>query len=365
MLTLTLALCAPLFTAPPQTTTASSIAIRADVVWLGDGRALEKGIVLISDGRIAEIGTDVSVPAGVELVEHAGFLTAGMIALHGYAGGAPGQMRDDARAALPDARVALVFDPDSSDFLDTRSAGITSVVLTPTPAGVAPGLTAVVKTAKRKVLKDEAHLSLVFTANGLTWNREPTSLSGAVAMLDQLFAKPAGAVERAQKGNLPCLFEATERPDVLRTIDFAKRHKLTGAIHGVALAGELVEELKAAKLAVIVPALGVGEARRNLKSVVALAKGGVQFGFGLDSPVHHPADLRLGAALCVREGLETKAAWNALTSDAARIAGVSDRVGKLDRGLDADIVLWSGDPLDLGSRVVAVYIDGARVDGGK
>lgn len=365
MITTTLALFAPLFALSPQDTTASSVAIRADVVWLGDGRSIEKGTVLISDGRIAEVGANITVPAGVELVEHKGYLTAGLIALHGYEGGVSSEMRDDARAAMPDARVGLVFDPESSDFADSRAAGITTIVLTPTPAGVAPGLTAVVKTAKRKVLKDEAHLSLVFTANGLVSNREPTSLSGAIAMLDQLFANPTGAVERASKGNLPCLFEATERPDVLRTIDFAKRHKLNGAIHGVALAGELATELKASKLAVIVPALGIGEARRNLKSVVALAKAGVMFGFGLDAPMHNPVDLRLGAALCVREGLDTQSAWNALTSDAARIAGVSDRVGLVDRGLDADIVLWSGDPLDLGSRVVAVYVDGARVDGGK
>jgi imidazolonepropionase-like amidohydrolase len=58
-------------------------------------------------------------------------------------------------------------------------------------------------------------------------------------------------------------------------------------------------------------------------------------------------------------------AWNALTSEAARIAGVADRIGAIDRGMDADVVLWSGDPLDLGSRISAVYVDGARVDGDK
>ena len=68
--------------------------------------------------------------------------------------------------------------------------------------------------------------------------------------------------------------------------------------------------------------------------------------------------------MCVREGLAPEKAWNALTSDAARIAGVDARVGRLDRGLDADFVLWSGSPLDLGSQVVSVFVDGARVAGG-
>src|SRR5204863_9551978 len=143
-----------------------------------------------------------------------------------------------------------------------------------------------------------------------------------------------------------CLFEASEPADVLRCLDFAKRYKLTGAIHGVVLAGEVADQIKASKLAVIVPAINVGERRRNLKSVVAIAKAGIPFGFGLDSPANNPAELRLGAVMCVREGVDAKTAWNALTSDAARIAGVADKVGAIDRGLDADIVLWSGDPLD-------------------
>ncbi|MDZ4773332.1 MAG: amidohydrolase family protein [Planctomycetota bacterium] len=370
MITALLALTAPLVFAAPPTKSgpespAKSVAIRADVVWLGDGRVLEKGVVLFSEGRIAEIGTNVSVPAGVETIEHKGFLTAGLIALHGYTGGQAGEMRDDARPAMPNAKIGLVFDASSPDVADARAVGITSLLLTPNAEGVAPGLTAVVKTSSRRLLKDEAHLSLVFNAGGLVSNREPTSLSGAVAMLDQLFAKPTGAVERAHGGSLPCLFEVGEPADVLRAIDFAKRHDLRGVIHGAVLAGEVADQIKASKLSVIVPAIGVGERRRNLKSVVALAKKEIPFGFGLDSPVNNPADLRLGAVMCVREGVDAKVAWNALTSEAARIAGVADRVGTIDRGMDADVVLWSGDPLDLGSRVIAVYVDGARVDGDK
>lgn len=363
MLFSSLALVAPLLSPAAAETVAKPVAIRADAIWLGDGRIVEKGVLLMSAGRISEVGANVDVPAGVEIIEHKGTITAGMIALHGY-NGSPTDMRDDARAALPDAKVGLVFDPDHYDFEDARKAGITTLVLTPPAEGVAPGITAVVKSAGRRVLVDEAQLSLVFTANGLVSNREPTSLSGAVAMLDALFAKPTGAIERAADGKLPCLFEATARPDVLRVLDFAKRHDLKGAIHGVSFAGEMAAEIRDSKLSVIVPAIGVGGDRRGLKSVVTLAKNEVRFGFGLDAPWNNAADLRLGAAMCVREGLENKAAWNALTSDAARIAGVSDRVGRIDRGLDADVVLWSGDPLDLGSRVVAVYVDGARVAGG-
>jgi len=344
--------------APPR-----AVAIRADHVWLGDGRVIEKGIVILSEGRITDVGTDIDVPAGVGTVEHKGALTAGMISLHGYSG-APASMRDDARASLPDARVASAFDSEHYDFEDARAAGITTLVLTPLAAGVAPGVSAVVKSSGKQVVLDEAQLTLVFTDNGLVYNREPTSTAGAMQMLEQLFQSPTGAVERAADGKLPVLFETTERADVARAIGFAKAHKLKGAIHGATLAGELAEDIHAAKLDVIVPSLGVGADRRALKAVINLQKQGVRFGFGLESPWNNTAQLRLSAALCVREGLDPKVAWNALTSDAARIAGVGDRVGRIERGLDADVVLWSGDPLDLGSRIVAVYIGGVQVAGG-
>ena len=57
--------------------------------------------------------------------------------------------------------------------------------------------------------------------------------------------------------------------------------------------------------------------------------------------------------------------WKALTSDAAKLAGVEARVGALQRGMDADFVLWSGHPLNLTSRVEAVYVDGAAAHGGR
>lgn len=375
MVFVALALCAPLVSGPaavasapaspaPRASSAGSVAIRADAVWLGDGRIVEKGTLLVVDGRIADVGANVTVPDGTPVVEHKGVVTAGLIALHGYTGGIE-EVLDGTRVAMPDARLVYAFDPSHYDFEDARAAGITSVLLTPSVDGVAPGTTAVVKTSGRAVISDAAHVSLVFTAEGLRANREPTSLAGAVSWLDRIFTdSPTGVIERAKNGALPCLFEASTTADVQRVLAFADKHKLVGAIHGVGRAGEMAEQIRASKLSVIVPAVHVGLERRELLAVANLAKNEVRFGFGLDSPWNHPAQLRLGAAMCVREGLAPEKAWNALTSDAARIAGVDARVGRLDRGLDADFVLWSGSPLDLGSQVVSVFVDGARVAGG-
>ncbi len=357
MLTILMALCAA---APLAAADGPNFAIRARTVWAGQGRVLENATVLVVGGRIQSVGTKVDVPGDVEVIEHDGVLTAGMIALHG-ASGAVGETRDGTRPALPEARVGLAIDHRHPDFEALRAAGITSVVVSPDPAGISGGTTAVVATSGGIVRRDPAHLSLVMSGEGLASNREPTSHSGARALLDRLFKDGRGVVEDARSGRLPCLFEVRERDDVLRAVAFAREKKLKGFLHGAWLAGELAEPIQSAGLMVAVPSLTVGTPQRVLDGVVALAKAGVPFGYGLDAPWSHPAALRFSAALCVRAGLDKQTAWDALTATAARIAGVDATTGRIDRGLDADLVLWSGDPLDLSSRPTAVIIRGREV----
>ena len=137
-----------------------------------------------------------------------------------------------------------------------------------------------------------------------------------------------------------------------------KRHGLRGTLHGANLSGEVAEAIKAAEMSVIYRSFSASTSSRTLAAVAALAEAGVPFGFGFDTPAEGDQRLRLSAAMCVRAGVERVAAWKALTSDAAKIAGVDSRIGLVAQGKDADLVLWSGDPLDLGSQVQAVYVDG-------
>jgi imidazolonepropionase-like amidohydrolase len=339
---------------------ASVLAIRADRVLLADGQALAPGVVLVESGKITAVGSDVSVPEDAVIVAHKGTASAGLIALHSHSG-SPGEMRDSTRTVLPEARVASAFDPRHEDFQSAAEAGITSLVLAPLPLSLCGGASALVKTSGGTVLEKEAQLSLGFSAQSLRDDRAPTSFGGALAELERQLVQPEGAFALAAQKKLPVLFEASSREDVLRAVEFASRHELTGAIHGAVWAGELADPIKSAGLSVVCGPFQVGEARRDLLAVVALAKAGVPFGFGLDAPWNHPAMLRASAAMCVREGLDRAVAWRALTSDAARIVGAQDRVGALAKGMDADIVLWSGDPLDLASSVDAVYVEGKRV----
>lgn len=94
-----------------------------------------------------------------------------------------------------------------------------------------------------------------------------------------------------------------------------------------------------------------------------LAEAGVRLALTTDHPVVPQQLLALQAAIAVREGLPWETAFHAITSSPAHIMRIDDRVGSLAPGLDADLVVWSGDPLSAQARALAVFVDGQRVVG--
>ena len=281
--------------------------VHADKLLMGDGSTVDHGSIVIENGKITAVGAGIDAPAGASVVEHTGWASAGLIALHSYSGSV-GEMRDSTRAVL-DGHVAVAFDPQHCDFKDALAAGITTIVLTPTPQSLSGGTAAAVKTARGGVLTTDAFLSLGLSEAALANNRFPTSYAGALAELDRRFDAPVGGFAKALDGTLPVMFEVDTRADVQRALELAARRKLKGALHGAEWSGELAEPVKKSGLAVVLGPFDVGTERRTLLSAVELAKHDVALGFGLDVPGYHPEGLRLSAALCLREGLPRAAAW--------------------------------------------------------
>ncbi len=345
-------------TAAAQLAAASdSFAVRGARVVVGDGEVVENGVVWIENGKIRAAGADVQVPDGTPIVEHEGFVTAGLIAF-GASDGLRGETHDSTRSLMPAARVADAVDLSDRSFDALCRAGITTVVLTPSSMSVVGGSTAVVKTSGSRMLTRDGHLSLSFSSSALDRERFPTSYGAAVAELDRLTAAGEGRFAQVAGGSLPVLMQVSARHHVLRATEFAKRHGARGAVMGGALTGELAEQIAAANLAAIVVPMMPGQSTRSLEAALALKASNVPVAFSASTPGYHPDVLRLTAAMCVREGLAQDAAWAMLTRDAAQIAGVDGSVGTIAAGRDADLVLWSGNPLELSSTVVAVYVDG-------
>ena len=91
-----------------------------------------------------------------------------------------------------------------------------------------------------------------------------------------------------------------------------------------------------------------------------MEKAGIEFAFGTDHPEVPVSLLSATAAACVREGLSEAAAMRALTAGAAKLCGLSDRVGTVEAGKDADLAIFRGHPLDLRSRPACVLVNGRR-----
>lgn len=369
---------------------ARAVEIRAREVWTGTER-IQNGAVVVVDGRIRSVGTAREPDPRRAIAQYDGVLTAGMVVCQSEAG-AGDELRGDARTLLPEGRAWYAFAPEHSDFRRALEAGITSMALTPNGNGLVGGLSSVVKTAGGRVLAREATLamslsseaigratgrvSFVFgsaeaplaSADGGPENttrtgrgtRTPTSYSGAVAVLEEAFAAPAGPLARARRGELPVTIEAFDRHEVMRALGLATKLGLHGAIRGAPLASDptLVEALKASGMGLVVGPYDPDQTRASLESLAALAKAKVPVGFALEAPARSPEELRLFAARAMWAGAPHDALWRALTVDAAHLAGVGDHVGAVAPDRDADLVLWSGDPLDLSSRIEAVWVDG-------
>lgn len=343
---------------------AATVWLRAPHVALGDGRVLENAWVVVEHGVIKAVGPDL-VPRGqVTRFELEGYLTPGLIALASQEG-TDGERSDATRPVMADVDLARAFQPEAAEFGRTLVAGITSVVLVPTVEILVPGTTAVVKTAGGRVVRPAAQLALNFSRTALSNDVYPTSYQGALGELEDRLLEPRGAFSRAAAGTLPVLMRAELRHEIQNALRFAQRFGLRGALYGSHWAGELVEPIRAANLGVVMDPQAVGSETRASAALVALAAAGVRVGFALDAPANHPHSLRFGAAAAVRAGMEPDRALVALTGDAALIADVAGRIGRIEPGRDADLVLWSGHPLDLRSSVRTVWIDGRRVHGGE
>ena len=171
---------------------------------------------------------------------------------------------------------------------------------------------------------------------------------------------------RVLDGELPWCQHSHRADDIATAIRLSEEfgYKLI-VNHGTE--GHLIADLLAAKgIPVVIGPLIVGRSKvevrnRALRNPGILARAGVEIALTTDHPVVPIDFLVHQATFAVKEGLDSDTALRSITVNPARIMGLDDRVGALKPGLDADIVLWSGDPLDVMSRAVRVFVNGRSV----
>lgn len=357
-----------------------------------------RGTVVVTDGRIAALGPDVEVPAGHEVVDAAGgWVLPGLVDAHvhlgvheegeGWAGDDTNETTDPVTAA---ARAIDAVNPDDVGFDDALAGGVTSVNVNPGSANPIGGLSVALKTHGRlvdeMVLRSPAGLKAALGENPKRVHgeqkRTPNTRLGVALTQRQAFSaarawmdKPEAeretdlvseALARVLRGEIPWRQHCHRADDIATALRVADEfgHRLV-LDHGTE--AHLIADVVAARDVpvlygpMIVSRSKVEVRRRSPAAPGILAAAGVKVSLITDHPVVPIDFLVHQAALAVREGMEPAEALKAVTIHPAEVLGVADRVGSLEVGKDADVVLWSGDPLDTRHRALRTWIEGAEV----
>jgi imidazolonepropionase-like amidohydrolase len=357
---------------------------------------LEHTDIVIAAGNIAEIGQGLKTPAGAEVIEANGKpVTPGLFGGLGHLGieeiGLESTVEDYSLklgSMRPEFDVTPAFNPESVILGVNRLGGITFAVVSPSaePGGKgAPGGTIIA--GQGAVAQLDGIIVPKSRALFVDFGGDANALSGgsraAQFMLfeqavgevrspksllpnDQRLLTPAGrqAFTDYLNGAAPIVFDVDRASDILQVIALAKREKLHAVIKGGAEAWRVAPELAAAHIPVILNPLddlpaSFDSVGATLENAARLNRGGVKIAFSLDDPQpHNMRKVRQTAGVAVAHGLPWEAGLAAITRNPAEIFGIAARNGSVARGRPADLVLWSGDPLDVTSLAERVFIEG-------
>lgn len=368
-------------------------------------RVIPCGYIEAEGGRITAIGECEGRARGI--------LLPGFIDGHthiGVSGDALGFESDDINETgdpvTPQLRAIDAINPLDRCFEDARNAGVTCVATGPGSANPIGGQFAAIKTVGKRV---DSMIVLAPVSMKMALGENPksvyhgksqspeTRMTTAAIIRDALFKakKYASDMDKAHaapenpddeppdepdfdikdeallpviRGELPVHFHAHRADDIFTAIRIAKefglKYTIVHCTEGHIVADELAKE---GITAFAGPNL-CDRSKPELKeqsfiNPAALSKAGLTIGITTDHPVIPLQYLPLCASLAVKNGMAHDEALAAITINPAKILGIDSRVGSLEVGKDADMVLYNGDPFEVKSTVRGVWINGEKVNG--
>jgi imidazolonepropionase-like amidohydrolase len=375
------------------------------------GKEYECGYIIAEKGKITEVGDmaelDETVLNETHVIDAGGYLVLpGFVDAHchlglfddsmGFEGEDGNEMTDPVTPQL--RAIDGIYHLDRG-FEEARNAGVTTVVTGPGSANVIGGQFAAIKTTGRRVedmiIREPVAMKVAFGENPKSVYNEkrqmPTTRMATAAILRE-YLKKAGeygqqldnyykdksnnekpdydikmeALLKVLKKEIPLKAHAHRADDILTAIRVAKEFDLGLTIEhcteGHLVLDVLVEEGVKAIVGPLISERSKIELKNlSLKVPGILSKAGIMVAIMTDHPVIPVQYLSLCAGLAVKEGMDEEEALKAITINAARISRIDDRVGSIEAGKDADLVIMDGHPFELKSRVVKTIINGREV----
>lgn len=368
---------------------------------------IKNGVILVEDGKIKEIGPDVKVPDGVKPLK-AKYVMPGLVEAHchigiweekiGWAGSDGNEMTEPATPHMR-ALDGIKANADESGLEAALHEGITSAQVLPGSANVIGGFGVVIKTAPKTtvdqmVLRNPSGMKIAFGENprrvyGVDKKIMPSTRMGIAGVLRESLQKAKNYMEKKEmytddpekmpevdlrlealipvlKKEIPFRAHAHRADDIATAIriceEFDVKMSWEHATEGHRIANYIAEKKIPAVWGPSLMSRPKWEMRElSYDTPRIMYEAGVKFAIQTDAPGSSIRFLPICAALSVREGLPYDYALKAITIIPAEIIGVSDRVGSLEVGKDADLRLLSGDPLDYMTKCKKVIIDGEVV----
>jgi imidazolonepropionase-like amidohydrolase len=378
----------------------AQVAIKGSTVYTMTSAPLRDGVVLIENGKIKAVGpaSSVTIPSGWKTLE-AAVVTPGLIDAHGTVGlsgllNGKDQAHDQEQLEgsspiQPELRAIDAYNPLDPLVAYLRSFGVTTVHTGHAPGETVSGGTILVKlhgtTVEEALIRADVAVAATIGPGALKGEKSPGTRGKQMAMLraeltkaqeylaKQAKAKPDEPVARdlkldvwvrVLKGELPLMITAQRAQDIDTALRLAQEFKFKLWLDGGSESYLLADALKQAGVPVIArPSMmrAVGEQANATVELPALlrSKGvSLAMGSGYESYVPKTRVILFEAALAAVNGLGPESALAMITRDAAQLLGVSDRVGTLQPGKDADIAMFDGDPFEYTTHCVGTLIDG-------
>ena len=364
-----------------------------------------KADILLADGKIAAIGTDLTAPAdavgfnadGLDVFP--GFVDAHThIGLDGYGIGYEGcdynEMND---IWTPQLRAIDGINPRDPSLADARRAGVTCVCTGPGSANVLGGTFLAMKTVgdrvDKMVVRDPVAMKCAFGENPKRCYRDKcdsTRMSTAAFLRGALMqARDYGARKQAANGDItkmpaynqkleallpvlareiPLKAHAHQANDIFTALRIAREFNLRLTLEHVTEGHLIVDELAGEKDVpmAVGPSLTFASKfelqNKSWSTPAVLTAAGCHVSIITDNSVIPQQYLPLCAGMAIKAGMDPFDALKAITLNPAEHIGVADRVGSLEVGKDADLVITAGSPFEVLTEVKAVFIDGARIE---
>jgi len=367
------------------------LAIKGETVWTMAGDPITNGIVLINNGKIEAVGTAASVriPSGYRVMT-AKVVTPGLIDAHsvvglnGYLNQPHDQMALEGSGPLqPELRAIDAYNADEKLIEWIRGFGVTTIHTGHQPSALISGQTMIAKTVGKDV--DEVTivpLAMVAATLGQDalagQGKSPGTRAKQAAMLRGELIK---ALENSKKTEapkdlrsdimmkiirreVPLLITANKAQDIMTALRIAKEFNIRIVLDGASEAPSLIDEIKASGVSVIVhPTMarpGGDEESLSIETASKLKAAGILVALqsGYEGYVPKTRVVLFEAAMAAANGLSRSDALALITIDAAKILGLDTRIGSLQKGKDADVAMYDGDPFEWTTHCTGTIING-------